>query len=183
MWGRELIWPANCTYALQDQEETCRLEAFNKQNSAKCQLYEIPPKYSWWLKSCTSWYGKYFIIYSVLYMLGVAGQNWTKVQNDAKNCVGQDISENTQKFGRSQNSRHQKPPSRRHPSSSILPLHGWHKLYRPCSTVKGSPAPWPKKRCRHSWVFFSAVWKKCPVFFRIVAFWRNNLSYPKCEEK
>ena len=29
--------------------------------------------YCWWKKSCTSWYGKYPIIYRVLYMLGGAG--------------------------------------------------------------------------------------------------------------
>ena len=29
--------------------------------------------YCWWKKSCTSWYGKYLIIYKVLYIPGGAG--------------------------------------------------------------------------------------------------------------
>ena len=41
-------------------------------------IFELPPpgftmQYCWWKKSCTSWYGKYHIIYRVSSMLGGAG--------------------------------------------------------------------------------------------------------------
>ena len=35
--------------------------------------YQSPVSYCWWKKSCTSWYGKYPIIYRVLYIPGGAG--------------------------------------------------------------------------------------------------------------
>ena len=35
--------------------------------------FGIPQRYCWWLKSCTSWYGKYPIIYRVSYIPGGAG--------------------------------------------------------------------------------------------------------------
>ncbi len=50
--------------------------------------------YSWWLKSCTSWYGKYTIIYRVSSILGGAGfqpstivlQCWFYMHLKSKNC-------------------------------------------------------------------------------------------------
>ena len=43
-----------------------------------CSVYQslymnVSCNYCWWKKSCTSWYGKYPIIYKVLYMPGGAG--------------------------------------------------------------------------------------------------------------
>ena len=52
----------------------------SKFESSKCQrvfqgwfLLRIPNYYGWWKKSCTSWYGKYLMIYRVLYIPGGAG--------------------------------------------------------------------------------------------------------------
>ena len=44
--------------------------------------------YCWWKKSCTSWYGKYPIIYVVVYMPGGAGFPPSRVFSDIFRDVG-----------------------------------------------------------------------------------------------
>ena len=50
------------------------LEGYNFLEGIYQSLYmNVTCNYCWWKKSCTSWYGKYPIIYKVLYMPGGAG--------------------------------------------------------------------------------------------------------------
>ena len=116
-----------------------------------------------------------------------------RMTNDPKTIVvGQIfVRKHTQKnIGRSQKIADLKNPPTltRHPSEkSILPLHDWRKLYRPYSTVKGSPATeFPKKRCPpFRGLFFQQVERNVPVFFfRKVIFLKKQPKLPKkCEEK
>ena len=53
----------NNTYRMHDESK--------EENMAKHLNQAL--KYGWWKKSCTSWYGKYPIIYKVTYMSGGVG--------------------------------------------------------------------------------------------------------------
>ena len=46
-------------------------------STASCCTWAILYTYCWWKKSCTSWYGKYPMIYRVSYMLGGAGYSFS----------------------------------------------------------------------------------------------------------
>ena len=49
-------------------------------------LKSQPAPYCWWLKSCTSWYGKYPIIYRLSYIPGGAGFQPSTVGINPSNC-------------------------------------------------------------------------------------------------
>ena len=67
------------TYHLLREPETAIDDFYNLQPGFQGKFPELrsgqqkTPGYCWWLKSCTSWYGKYPVIYRVSYIPGGAG--------------------------------------------------------------------------------------------------------------
>ena len=70
------------TYFASFQKSVKPSEKMQKcQASSWINMKKVLPSYCWWLKSCTSWYGKYPIIYRVSYIPGGAGFQPSTVVN------------------------------------------------------------------------------------------------------